>query len=613
MSKTKRRREPFGGLQLAGDALGLLRNTPAHILSRYLIGTVPFVLALLFFAVDMSRSAFAPERCTAFAGLLAVLFIWMKCWQSAFMLGIRTQLLGHAPQAWSIKRILRLALLQSAIQPLGFILLPPALLLGLPFPAVHNLFQNLTLLADGERTPLSETLAKAWRLAKLWPQQSFTIIWLSSTWLLALAMSLQFGFLLLFTHFLGTGEPIALVLLILAFIIVQYITALLCPLGVLLAANIAILLLAVPWTARHLFGLPWAPATDAPGALFSDSFFLATFAITFLVLDPLMKAATVLRCFHGEAITTGNDIKLAFHSSRTAATAIRIGLLALLLTTPLLANAQPATSPAPKAQQLDTALDTALASPEYAWRLPRELTKPKDISITTPSWLQRITQTISNTISEAVTRAAKAIYRVLVKLFNYFEEILDWIFNRKFRDPNAPNPLAWMATTQGLFLITAMILLGALVIILLRLRVSRRTTTATPTATPTPDLSAHFVSADDLPTNEWLALAESLIRDGQLRLALRALFLGVLAELGQHRYLAITPYKSNRDYRRELHRRIHDRPDMLASFSDMVCTLESAWYGSLPVDTHLLDNFQHHQQSIFQALPSITTPEGSQP
>ena len=57
MSSGKRARGPFDLLE---EATHLLRTAPAATLAVYYLGAVPFVLGLLYFWADMSRSPFAP-------------------------------------------------------------------------------------------------------------------------------------------------------------------------------------------------------------------------------------------------------------------------------------------------------------------------------------------------------------------------------------------------------------------------------------------------------------------------------------------------------------------------------------------------------------------------
>ena len=80
-----RGREGRGALDLIDEAVHLLRRAPAGLLAVYYVGAMPFVLGLLYFWADMSRSAFAEKHLAASALGLAGLFIWMKCCQSVFL------------------------------------------------------------------------------------------------------------------------------------------------------------------------------------------------------------------------------------------------------------------------------------------------------------------------------------------------------------------------------------------------------------------------------------------------------------------------------------------------------------------------------------------------
>jgi hypothetical protein len=79
---TRRREEP-GAIDCLEQALGLLRRVPPRLAACYAIGTVPFLLALVHFWADMSRSASAPERWPP-RRCGSLLFVWMKVWQAVF-------------------------------------------------------------------------------------------------------------------------------------------------------------------------------------------------------------------------------------------------------------------------------------------------------------------------------------------------------------------------------------------------------------------------------------------------------------------------------------------------------------------------------------------------
>jgi hypothetical protein len=84
----------------------------------------------------------------------------------------------------------------------------------------------------------------------------------------------------------------------------------------------------------------------------------------------------------------------------------------------------------------------------------------------------------------------------------------------------------------------------------------------------------------------------------EFRRALRALYLSVLALLADHQRVKIARYKSNRDYARELGRRAHAEPELLAIFDWCINVFERSWYGMHPVDRQRLDQFRDRQERI---------------
>ena len=76
---------------------------------------------------------------------------------------------------------------------------------------------------------------------------------------------------------------------------------------------------------------------------------------------------------------------------------------------------------------------------------------------------------------------------------------------------------------------------------------------------PLPDLS-EGVSASLRSEDEWFALARRLEGEGELRFALRAAYLGLLAGLAQREWLTIRRDRTNREYLDEFTRRWRRRP-----------------------------------------------------
>lgn len=65
-------------IRMIEEAVHLLRSEPGELLAGYYLGSVPFVLGLLYFWADMSRGANSDEHSVMGALGLSFLFVWMK-------------------------------------------------------------------------------------------------------------------------------------------------------------------------------------------------------------------------------------------------------------------------------------------------------------------------------------------------------------------------------------------------------------------------------------------------------------------------------------------------------------------------------------------------------
>jgi hypothetical protein len=111
-------------------------------------------------------------------------------------------------------------------------------------------------------------------------------------------------------------------------------------------------------------------------------------------------------------------------------------------------------------------------------------------------------------------------------------------------------------------------------------------------------LTDESVKADDLSTHRWLTLAGELAEKGELRLAMRALYLATLAHLADHEMITIEVYKSNREYEHELNRRAHEHPELLAIFSTSLNFFERVWYGMYRIARPDFDNYATSHQRM---------------
>ncbi|MGA9875473.1 MAG: hypothetical protein WBQ21_06670, partial [Solirubrobacteraceae bacterium] len=218
MKRTARRQQGKSALDLLEEATHLLRTAPVATLAVYFLGSIPFVLGLLFFWADMSRSPLAPQHLAGASFSLAVLFFWMKFCHAIFARRLRAQAARetYTPPGW--RPAVRIFFTQTIIQPWGMLILPLALIPALPFAWVFAQFQNVTVLDDGSEASASGLWKKSWKLARLWPQQNHVLITVLGgfafcvflNWMTACLVLPQLGKMLFGIESVFTKSPFAL-------------------------------------------------------------------------------------------------------------------------------------------------------------------------------------------------------------------------------------------------------------------------------------------------------------------------------------------------------------------------------------------------------------------
>ena len=272
MKPAHRRQKGRPALDLIEEAVHLLRTAPAAALAAYYAGSLPFILGLLYFWTDMSRSPFARQRVVEAALGVSLLFIWMKFCQALFARRVRAHIAGEAPARLDLKRCGHILFTQATLQPTGLFVLPLAVLPVLPLLWVYALYQNLTALADTDAPGTRALLRKAARQASLWPGQN----------------ALALGYLAAF--------------------------------GLFVFLNALLASAAVPMLLKSLLGMETVFSRGGL-ALLNTTFFAAMFSLTYLCVDPILKTVYVLRCFYGESIQSGADLRAELH--RHAAPSLR--------------------------------------------------------------------------------------------------------------------------------------------------------------------------------------------------------------------------------------------------------------------------------------------------
>ncbi len=518
------------------EAVHLLRNAGSATLALYLTGAVPFAVGFLFFWTDMARNPFAPERLSAESLGIAILFIWKNVWQALFAARLYRELSSStsAPTvacSSGASRILYLIAVQAALQPLSWILVTLSSIVMVPFAWTVAFFRNAALFAA---LGIDRPVAAARRHAGLWTKQN---------WLILSIVSLA---------------------------------------ALLLFANILALILLAPQVGRSFLGMEGDLARLGMGLLNLTTVMVAA-TVTWLFIDPLLDAVYALRCFYGESLSTGEDLRVGLRRALITAAAL---LLLIAVASPELraqsAQAAPASLPSSAAarpsvdpQQLDQSIQQVIRRREFAWRSPKpEGDEPEGRWV---GWTRSALRTIG--------------------------KVFDWI-GRKIRDWFRTNPRSDSGggTTERpaleIWIAIAAVLLAVGVAAMIFFRGKRSRAAAPTPVQPAPaavDLADESVTADQMPESSWMSLAEEWLAKGDCRLAMRALYLAGLNFLGARGLISIRRSKSGGDYRRELERRLRAHasvnPEIRPSFARNVALFERGWYGRHSVDRADVDTF----------------------
>ncbi|MCK5804052.1 MAG: DUF4129 domain-containing protein [Lentisphaeria bacterium] len=540
MAVRKRRKTNAGGggLTLLDDALHALRVSPDVLLSYY-IGSLPFVVGLIYFVSDMSRSGYAMQRCAIESLLLTLAFVWMKGWQSHFVTTLWHRLDGSEAKPWTLRRARRVLITQLIVQTTAAPVLLLSSLAIIPVGWFLAFYQNILLYGGGQEDSLQRAIQDAWRQACFTP----------------LRRDIFFAMLTLFSFFV--------------FI------------------NMFAALCVTPLLLKQLVGLETV-FSRSPIAMLNTTSLTVALCLSFLVIDPLLKAGCILRCFAGEAQKNGQDLEFALTRVRH-----RRGLAMLLA--PLLAlcaldahadSADASIDPV----KLDQAIRRTLDDPAYSWRMPRE--RSEDV-------LDQL-----GPVGRFVRSIVESIRETLKGLWAYLREIVEKLL--RWMKPEGPPGKSrswgdWLFNTRFWLLLLAGVSLLALAWFGYRHWKDRRKRPPPVEAEAVavvPDLSDEDVLADELAADDWLSMAQDLLASGEPRLALRAAYLAALSYLADQHLLSIARHKSNLDYKHELRRRAHQLPEMQSLFSDSVRRFDRVWYGRHTVTPEALEQFLDNVRGI---------------
>jgi hypothetical protein len=545
------------------EAVHLLRRMPPKVLVPYYVGSVPFVAGFLYFWTDMSQSAFAAERHAQAALGVACLFLWMKAWQSAFAGLLHDALTGLSSPRWSVARSLRASCRQGLVQASALFVLPIAFVITLPFGWCFAFYENVAVFGAISDADLRSISHRAARQAQLWP-----------------------------------GQNHALLSIIALF-------------GLFVFLNVMIVLFQAPHLLHSLLGIETNLAQSG-WHLLNTTLLMTALGISYLCVDPIIKAVYVLRCFHGEAIETGEDLSVTL---RRLPNAMVSTTAAVLIFTCCWAAAQEADRPTAErgsasaaaspnqlspphldsssvaAPELERAIREVITQREYGWRLPRIKIDNEKKPGLLAAFIDSIVETLHTWVREG---------------FRWLRDAVRWILEAIFKRFNPPHPIrepgsGWITYVHILLYALLAGAAGALVFLVLRTWTRRRAKPEEVQAEPVaavPNLAEEDVLADELPEDGWLKLAQELAERGELRLSLRALYLASLANLGRRQVIRIAKFKSNRDYERELTRRKPGERVLQTAFAELVSTFDWVWYGVGDVNETVLAEFRQQLERV---------------
>jgi hypothetical protein len=530
-----------GAVELLEESVGLVRRASAVDLCCYALGTLPFVFYLLFFFAQRTGAAGIADLVPQSLAL-SLLFLWMKYWQSVYARRLLAGLRNVRPESVFPAGP---AVVQATLQPWCFLVLPVALLLTIPFGWCYAFFQNVTVL--GAEGTVGTVFRRSYRQAVLFPAQNLLVI------------------------------TIVLVLFLVVFV------------------NLCATAVLLPMLLKKLLGVETAFSRSRSFYfLFNTSFLAFLAALTYLCVDPFVKAAYVLRCYYGECVETGADLLTEVRVLRrtpgktVAALLAGVSLLAAVAALPaeassgaVGASARSIPSRSAEGRELDRAIVEVMKRQEFSWPSLREARQGKNHRI--PGFLDPLFTTLKDW--------AHQVGRWIGRVF-------DWLADHLLRKSRNTKPsVGWdgSAWTVPVLMYGLLAILLSVCGVMLWRRINKRRQGAVPAppaaAVPEPDIRDEAVTPGELSGDRWHRLAGELLASGEMRLAIRALYFASIAHLAEAGLLSMDRAKSDRDYERELARRAHSRPSLLSAFSGNVSLFQRVWYGMHPVDSDLVDTF----------------------
>jgi len=370
------------------------------------------------------------------------------------------------------------------------------------------------------------------------------------------------------------------------------------PIWIAVWLNGLIVAVIVPQLLHSIFGLNTLLST--PMGIFalsrSSAFWLALFAGAWLALDPIVKCSFIVVYQHLRSRREGDDLhgllatlprqqqkrtqiagSIATAGGARAGVGTLVVLAAILTGTFPMATAYAAQVPNSlqtsahatrevQIQKLRRALDEESQRAVYRWHAAEHPSPP--------TWFDKLLTKISSR-SERIWNAIQ----------NFLHKLWPSGLNLS---PGNEKP-GWQMKDLRLWItVIGILTLGAGGVLFWLRRWREDAQLSIPLAVGALPNLGDGVVASERSEDEWFALADRLEQEGELRLAVRSAYLGLLAGLAQREWLTIRRDRTNREYLNEFTRRWRRRPqaalqqrtEIPEKLRGSLGQFDRVWYGS---------------------------------
>lgn len=388
------------------------------------------------------------------------------------------------------------------------------------------------------------------------------------------------------------------------------------PLWIAVWLNGLILAIMLPQFLHSIFGVNTLLSTPMGmyALIESSAFWLSLFVGAWLALDPIVKCTFVVAYQHLRSRREGDDLRGLLanlpreqqRKARMIASNVTSGVvakgalfvLATILAASLVGAARAeqvtpsqSTSEAPdstrevRVHKLRAALDHESQRTVYRWH---DAEHPSQ-----PTWFDKLLAKVGHIIADAWSRLLDFLSKLWPR---------GWHLS-----PGSAGGSGWQLKDVRFWITLVLILTLAAGGVLLWLRRRRESELLSIPLSVAPLLDLNdSAAAIEHSENEWFALASQLEGQGELRFALRAAYLGLLAGLAQREWLTIRGDRTNREYLNEFTRRWRRRPqaavearaEIPEKLRGSLRQFDRVWYGLHAVTAESVNIYRQNQQEF---------------